>query len=112
MLSVTEANAALSRAHTRDMRHKQTMAQLEGALVRKASGVFTSGVLGSMAIYGVPVDIKGFPWKLGVWTAATLTEAMTSGMVQKAAGGVGDATMAIYTYLAITRKTVVAGGEF
>lgn len=104
-----QAEEALDRAHSRDLRHKQQMHNLASALTRKGVVALSSGVYGAMDLYGVSKTIKGFPWKIGVWFAATLTEAMTGGMVQQSAGGVSDSTLALYLHDAIANKTVIAG---
>lgn len=107
--SLTEANAALASAHSRDQRHKQTIQRLEAALVRKVTGTVLAGTYGAMKRAAVPNTIKGFPWKLGTWTLFQLAEALTSGMVQAAAGAMADATMHVYTHDAVAGATLIAG---
>jgi hypothetical protein len=85
------------------------MQVLEGALLRKAAVTLTAGVLGATTKYKLSPSVKGFPWKLGVWVIFTMAEAATGGMVQQAAGGAADATLAIYTNDAIASGNLVAG---
>ena len=65
-----------------------------------------------MKRFGVKDDVKGVPWKLPVWLAATVVEALSrSPLVQAFAAGVSDASMAIYIDQSIANKTLVAGDE-
>ena len=109
--SITQANAALANAHTREQKHKALMHRLEQSLMRKAALAITAGGYGAMTRANVPNTIKGFPWKLGVWALSTLAEALTSGATQATAGALADATMAVYTHDAVAHDSLVAGGE-
>lgn len=104
-----EAVAIASRSQNRDARHRMQVKHFEAALVRKAAVSMAAGAYGVAQRSGVKNDIKGFPWKMGVWLGATLVEALSKGMVQSFAAGVSDATMAIYMENAISTKTFVAG---
>lgn len=100
---------ALERSHSRDLRHKAEKHMLTAALVRKGVVAVSSSLYGALDLYEVPKTIKGFPWKIGVWFAATLTEALSGGLVQQTGGGVSDTTLALYLHDAIAKKTVIAG---
>ncbi len=107
--SLTEANQKLEAAEARNQRAKLGTKTLEGVLVRKSMVVLTSTSFGAMRKFKVPTTIKGFPWKLGVWTLVTGVEALSKGMVQQAAGGISDTTMGIYLYDATATGSVIAG---
>jgi len=97
------------------MRHRTKMRSFEHAIVRKGVVTLAAGGYGAMHRLGVKDDVKGFPWKMGVWLGATLVEALASNpIVQNVAAGVSDATMAVYTERSIATKSLVAGagGEF
>jgi len=100
---------ALARLQTREVKHKSSVKTLQAALVRKASVVTTAAVYGVMKRMGVPQDIKGFPWKLGVWALVTTVEATSKGLMQQTAGGIGDITLGLWTHGAIAMKSWVAG---
>ncbi len=108
---LSEVQSRLEAAQSRIQRDKNNTKHLESALVRKSVGAMSSGIYGAMNRFGVPVTIKGFPWKLGVWVGATVMEALTRGMVQAASGAVSDNTMGIYIYDAVTKGTVIAGDD-
>jgi hypothetical protein len=113
-LSAHDANAALARAKNRDHKHALAMRAVEGAFVRKSVGVLAAGTMGAMKRAAVPEDVKGFPWKLGLWTVAQLAQVLLDGMPQQVAGGIADSTISIYTYNAVVKGTLIAGegGEF
>jgi hypothetical protein len=108
-LSRSEALSIASRAHARDARHRLHKKAMELGLVRKATVSLAAGAMGAMKKHGVANDIKGFPWKLGLWTLATGFELMGTGMLQAAAAGVSDSAMAIYVHDAVASGSLVAG---
>jgi hypothetical protein len=107
--SLKQANETLERLRNRDSRAKLGMQRLEHALVRKAAVATSAGVMGAMRRHGVPNEIKGFPWKMGIWTVATIFEALGKGLVQSVAGGIGDSTLAIYTHNGVATGSLIAG---
>lgn len=106
---ITDTKSKLEAAQARAARANLTTKALEATLVRKASGVSAAAGYGAMKLMHVPIDIKGFPWKLGVWLGVTVVEALTKGAVQAAAAGLSDTTMAVYVYDAVAKKSVIAG---
>jgi hypothetical protein len=109
--NLAEANARLQAADKRQNKSATQTKAIESALLRKSMNTLTAGGFGAMNRFAVPPTIKGFPWKLGVWTIATGIEAMARGYVQAAAAGISDSTMTIYLYDSITKGTVIAGDE-
>jgi hypothetical protein len=110
-LSKDQALSIASRAHAAQARHRLHKQAMELGLVRKASVSLAAGAMGALKKHGTPNDIKGFPWKLLVWGAATGLEMMGRGMLQAAAAGVSDATMAIYVHDGVATGSLVAGDE-
>ena len=84
---------------------------LENTLVHKGALLTTAALYGSLNRMDVPIEIGGFPWKLGVTGLALLAEGMTKGTTQAVAGGVADATLAIYIERSISTNTLVAGDD-
>ena len=101
--------AALEAAHRRDAKHRDIMKRLQHSLIRKAGITLTAATYGAMRRHSVPLAIKSFPWKVGVWFGSTLVEAMTKGGVQAVAGAISDTTMASYTENAIATGSLIAG---
>jgi hypothetical protein len=109
-LTKDQAIAIASRAHARDTRYRHEKHMIESGLVRKATVSLAAGAMGAMKKHGMANDIKGFPWKLAVWTVATAAEALSKGMVQSIAAGISDSTMAVYVHDAVATCSLVAGG--
>lgn len=107
--SLTEANHKLELASDRDKRHRQVMKNLAGNLVHKGVGLATAGTFGLLRKKGVSMGVKGFPIKLGIWTIATITEVLTDGLLQQAAGGLGNQSINSYLENAIATGTMIAG---
>lgn len=81
-------------------------------IARKATGALTGAAYGTMDRMGVPPDIMGLPWKMGVYFGAALVEAMARDrVVSAAAGGLADATAAVYLYAATSSGQIVAGAH-
>jgi hypothetical protein len=110
-LSKDQALSIAARAHARDARHRAHKAAMELGLVRKASVSLAAGAMGALKKHGTPNDIKGFPWKLALWTVSTGFELMGKGMLQAVAAGVSDSSMAIYVHDAVASGSLVAGDE-
>lgn len=109
-MSVQHAIQVAQRAQARDMRHRHRVRAFEHALIRKSAVAISAGAFGAMTRQGVPNSIGAFPWKLGLWVGATLVEALAgSATVSHFAGGVSDATMAVYMANSIGNKTWIAG---
>ncbi len=110
LMTKDEAINLASRAHARDARHRMKMRRIEGAIVRKSVVTLSAAGYGALHRFGIKDDVKGFPWKMGVWIGATLVEALVSSpLVQNIAAGVSDSTMAVYTERSIATKSFVAG---
>ena len=109
MASAIETARADNRAALARQREKTK--RLEHTLVRKATVLTVAATLGTMNRFGVRKAWGPVPWKPLLALAATVTEAMTKGNLQAAAGGVADTTMAIYVNDAITTNTYIAGDE-
>lgn len=106
------AKDALARLHAATTKHRQSMRGLEMGLLRKATITVTSAGYGAMRKHAVPMSIKGFPWKLGVWLAATVTEvAVKSPAVVAIAGAIGDTSLASYTEGAVASGQLIAGED-
>jgi hypothetical protein len=115
MASHSKAILVAQRAHARDYRRRQTVRSFEHALVRKAAVIMTAAAYGALKRNSVPDEIAGFPWKIAAWGGTTLVELLSnSGVIKAFAGGMSDATAAVYTDRSIVNKTLVsgAGGEF
>lgn len=108
-LSKEQAIALASRAHLANTKHRMHKRAIEAGLIRKATISLSAAGLGALKKHGVSNDIKGFPWKLALFTAATAGEALTDGMLQSVLGAVGDATMAVYVHDAVASGSLVAG---
>jgi hypothetical protein len=110
-LTKEEAVAQLQRASNKEERHKHERTMLEAGLARKAVVSMSAAGMGALQRHGTPNDIKGFPWKLGLWTVATVVEviAKPGGYLQAVAAGVSDSTMAVYVHDAVAKGTLVAG---
>lgn len=91
-------------------RRTQRTRSLEGALVRKATGVTAAALYGTLNRMQVPVTLGGFPWKLGIIALAQLGEGLSRGMAQAALAGIADATTAIYVERSISTDTMISGG--
>lgn len=89
-------------------RSHKTM-DMKKMVLRKASVLGTAATFGAMNRMGVPHELAGFPWKLGVATIANVGEALTGGKTQAVLAGIGDSTMAIYVERSITTGSVIAG---
>jgi hypothetical protein len=113
-MSTSKAIQAAHRAHARESRRRLNARYFERGLVRKAAVIVTAATYGALKRNSVPDEIAGFPWKVVAWGGSTLVELLASGAVAAFAGGVSDATAAIYTDRSIVNKTLVsgAGGEF
>lgn len=112
--TITALHEQIERMKSKDKRNTVRGKNLAHAIVRKAGVAATGAGLGALTAHGVSPDVKGFPWKLGVWLIAVATEAMTEGNAQQLAGAIGDATLAVYSHDAVANKSLVAGdgGEF
>lgn len=109
--NLVKANKTIESQDRRLAKDKQSAKTLEGAFVRKSVSGLTAGAYGTMKRMGVSNTVKGFPWKLGVFSFATLVEAMSKGMVQSAAAGVADMTFGIYLHDAIASGSLIAGED-
>ena len=103
-LAKREHSSRLAAANRRNK-----MSNFDNTLVRKGAVVGTAAIYGTLNRMDVPVAIGGFPWKLAVNALALLVEGTTSGRLQAAAGGVSDATTAIFTERAISENTLIVG---
>lgn len=110
------ASAALSRSASLEARlsriqakHRRTTQQIESAVLHKASIALTAASFGALARNSVPAEIKGVPWKLPLALVAQTIAAVSSGAISTIAGGIADASMAVYTANAIANKNWVAG---
>lgn len=88
---------------------RNKMRNFENTLVRKGAVIGTAAVFGTLNRMDVPVTIGGIPWKLFVNAGALIVEGTTSGKLQAAAGGISDATTAIFTERAISENTLIVG---
>jgi hypothetical protein len=108
-------NLALLREETKNRlasaRRTAMQHSLQHTLVRKATGITTAALFGTLARVKVPNTIGGFPWKLGVITLAQLAEGLSKGNIQAAAAGVADSATAIYVAKTIEMDTLIAGGD-
>ena len=108
-------NLALLREETKSRlaaaRRSSMQKGLQHTLVRKATGITTAALFGTLARVKVQNTIGGFPWKLGVITLAQLAEGLSKGSVQAAAAGCADAATAIYVAKTIELDTLIAGGD-
>lgn len=109
MANLTKAEQSAASEARSSLRRKLAGDALVNGAVRKGMVALTSGVYGALHRYGVRDDIAGFPWRLGVWTLATITEALSRGAVQSTAAGISDASMAVYLERAIATDSLVAG---
>lgn len=107
-LAVEKQKHRQSLANAKRRAEKRSMTD---ALVRKGAILSTAGVIGAMNRFDVPVEIGGFPWKVGVAGLAWIGEALTGGVAQSVFGGIGDGTLAIYVERAISTKTLIAGED-
>lgn len=103
-LAKREHSSRLAAANRRNK-----MNNFENTLVRKGAVIGTAAVFGTMNRMDVPVTLAGIPWKLFVNAGALLVEGLTSGKLQAAAGGISDATTAIFTERAISENTLIVG---
>jgi len=110
-ISAHRAIEIARRASATVARRRSEARQTENTLIRKSAVVLSAGTLGALKRNGVPDEVAGFPWKLVLLGGATLVEFLTrSGAVRSFAGGVSDATAAIYMDRSIVNKTLVSGG--
>lgn len=98
-------HAAARAAATR----REKMRGYEQMFVRKGAGVLTAATFGTLNRLDVSVSVGWFPWKLAVSALALAVEGTTSGKVQAAAAGVGEATNAIYIERSISENTLIVG---
>ena len=109
------ANAALEllkREHAANRAaatRREKMRGYESMFVRKGAGILTAATFGTLNRLDVSVSVGWFPWKLAVSALALAVEGTTSGKVQAAAAGVGEATNAIYIERAISENTLIVG---
>jgi hypothetical protein len=108
-LTKDQAIALASRSHARDLKLRHHKRAIEMGLVRKACLSLGAAGLGALKKHGAPNDIKGFPWKLGLFTIASAGEVMTEGMLQTALGAIADTTLVVYTHDAVATGSLVAG---
>lgn len=108
-LSHKAATEALERAQASQARHRKEMNELKAALVRKSVEALAAAGYGMAARMGVPMQVKGFPVKLGVLAVTTLVEVFGKGMVQRTAGAISDCSLVLYTEAAVRQGTLVAG---
>lgn len=94
------------------MRERWSREELQKSLIRKGTVFGTAAVLGTMNRLNVPIAIAGFPWKVAVAGVAMIVEATTKGPVQAVAGGIGDATMAVYIERSISTGSLIAGDDY
>lgn len=92
-------------------RRSTQRATMQHSLVRKATGITTAALLGTLKRVGVQDTVGGFPWKLGMITLAQLGEALSKGNMQAAMAGIADSGTAIYIDRAIVSGSLIAGGE-
>jgi hypothetical protein len=112
-LSTSKAMQIAQRAHSREIRRRHTVKGFEHALIRKAAVMLTAGAYGTLKRNSVPDEVAGFPWKIAAWAGSTLIEILANnGTVKSFAGGISDATAAIYMDRSIVNKTLVSGNEF
>jgi hypothetical protein len=90
-------------------KHRQTTEQIETAVLHKASIALTAASFGALARNSISAEIKGVPWKLPLALIAQTIAAVSSGAISTIAGGIADASMAVYTANAIATKNWVAG---
>ena len=108
MASQIEQVKAENRARLAVQRAKTQKMQM--TLLRKSMVLGTAAGLGTLARYGVPNTVGGFPWKVALALGATVGEATTKGAWQASFGGLSDSTIAIYTHNAVAQNTLIAGG--
>jgi hypothetical protein len=106
-----DAVKAEARGRMSAMSRRYRTKGLEAALVRKASLISSAGIYGTLNRLAVPVELAGFPWKIGVAALALLGEGMSRGALQSIMAGVADATLAIYVERSISTNTLVAGDD-
>jgi hypothetical protein len=106
---MSNAAEALARSHARDAKMRETMHKLKANVLRKALVTTGAAGYGALKRHKVPNDVKGFPWKLGLWTVFTTAEVFAKGYLQTAAGALGDTTLAVYTHDAVAEGTLIAG---
>jgi hypothetical protein len=88
---------------------REKMRGYESMFIRKGAGILTAATFGTLNRLDVSVSVGWFPWKLAVSAIALAVEGTTSGKVQAAAAGVGEATNAIYVERSISENTLIVG---
>lgn len=103
------AGSALERLRESNQRARAKTTALEQNIVRKALISGTGAALGYASKKGVREELGGVPVKLGLAALGALGELLLKGAAQRAAGAVGDASLAIYSHEAMQEGTFVAG---
>ncbi len=109
--AIEQLKKELASAKASSRNKSERARRTEQMLVRKGSLLGTSALYGTLNRLAVPIDIGGFPWKLGVGAVALLAEGMSKGTAQSIFGGVADSTLAIYVERSISTGTVIAGDD-
>ena len=109
MASAIETVKAEGRARLAAANRRFRQKGMEQMLIRKAAVLSSAAVYGTLNRVGVPVDIAGFPWKVGVAALALLGEGLSKGATQAVMAGLADTTLAIYVERSISTNTLIAG---
>jgi hypothetical protein len=103
------ASEAIQRLQDAAKRARVKTAVAEQGVIRKVTIAGTGAGLGYWKKKGMPLEFLGVPSKLGLAGLATVVEIVAKGAVQRFAGAVSDAALAVYTHEAVEAGAVVAG---
>lgn len=100
---------ALAHAKSINKNARAKAERAEQGIVRKAVVAGTGAAIAYAEKKGMPDEMLGVPSKLAVGVGLTLVEIFAKGAVQRIAGAVSDASLAVWSHEAVQEGSFVAG---